>query len=487
MKSCIVTFAGLFGSFATLALLVGTMAGCGEDDYERQATYPQPIGYTNPPSQPPASTTELAMALPAPPQSLPAPPVDDEVTTGAQSVVPAAGEDYADADPSALTDFRSTLDPYGRWVDDPTYGTIWVPSESVVGNDFTPYQTAGHWAYDDDYTWVSDYDWGWAPFHYGRWAYASPYGWGWVPGRTYAGAWVSWRYGYGDWGYVGWAPLGPTWGWQGGMAYGLGFVPGEPYGYCAAGNLFAPQVGGYMVAPGQAGVIGAHTRPYVAANPGVNGRVAATPRVGGPPPQIMRIPASAVTHGALANRGVVQAQAYAHAGTAASLGAHEPQAFATRGPVGPRVPAYGSSTPSHFGGRLGSGFQGSAASQRPSYAPSYQRGYGGDSGQGLAYRGGSGAAGSPSRGAGYTGAPYRGGGIGYGGGAPGAHPTTSGHSSGTTYSDGGYSGGHHGGGFTGGHSSFGGGFHGGTGVSGGGGGHGGGGFSGGGHGGGGHR
>ena len=129
--------------------------------------------------------------------------------------------------PSALSDFRSTLEPYGTWTDDPSYGTVWVPSPSVVGPDFTPYVSAGHWAYDSDYAWVSDYDWGWAPFHYGRWVYGPGMGWEWIPGRTYAGAWVSWRYGVDDWAYVGWAPLAPTWCWRGGVAVGIGFVPGR--------------------------------------------------------------------------------------------------------------------------------------------------------------------------------------------------------------------------------------------------------------------
>src|SRR5262249_46718811 len=141
-------------------------------------------------------------------------------------------ETYADTDPSALTDFRTTLDPYGSWYEDATYGTVWVPAASVVGTDFTPYVTAGHWAYDDDYIWVSDYEWGWAPFHYGRWVWISGRGWSWIPGRTYAGAWVSWRYGYDDWAYIGWAPLPPTWYWYGGVAVGIGFVPRAPFVFC---------------------------------------------------------------------------------------------------------------------------------------------------------------------------------------------------------------------------------------------------------------
>ena len=109
---------------------------------------------------------------------------------------PGSGDAYSDTDPSALTDFHSALDPYGSWVDDPEYGTIWQPSPDVVGEGFAPYETAGHWSYGDDYVWVSEYSWGWAPFHYGRWVYATN-GWGWIPGRQYAGAWTTWRTGYG--------------------------------------------------------------------------------------------------------------------------------------------------------------------------------------------------------------------------------------------------------------------------------------------------
>jgi hypothetical protein len=49
-------------------------------------------------------------------------------------------------------------------------------------------------------------DWGWAPFHYGRWFLHDDYGWLWVPGTEWAPAWVDWRHGDG---WVGWAPLPP--------------------------------------------------------------------------------------------------------------------------------------------------------------------------------------------------------------------------------------------------------------------------------------
>jgi hypothetical protein len=158
--------------------------GCAEEEAEAQGpALPRAIGYTPPPETVP-DYSDMPGAPPAP--VLPPPP--------APAAAPGSdgpGSDYDDTDPSALTDFRGALDPYGSWGQDPTYGTVWVPSQSVVGDDFTPYVTAGHWVYDDDYTWVSDYDWGWVPFHYGRWVYGPSFGWGWVPGRRYAPAWVS--------------------------------------------------------------------------------------------------------------------------------------------------------------------------------------------------------------------------------------------------------------------------------------------------------
>src|SRR5580704_11188488 len=65
----------------------------------------------------------------------------------AQPAAPGAeGDTYADTDPSALSDFHSTLDPHGQWVEDPAYGTVWVPNATEVGQDFSPYESAGHWA-----------------------------------------------------------------------------------------------------------------------------------------------------------------------------------------------------------------------------------------------------------------------------------------------------------------------------------------------------
>jgi hypothetical protein len=100
--------------------------------------------------------------------------------------------------------FYDQLSPYGEWVNYPRLGYVWIPD---AGPDFVPYSTDGHWILTDaGWTWMSDYSWGWAPFHYGRWDYDQYYGWLWVPGNEWGPAWVSWRMAEG---YYGWAPLEP--------------------------------------------------------------------------------------------------------------------------------------------------------------------------------------------------------------------------------------------------------------------------------------
>ena len=108
-------------------------------------------------------------------------------------------------DPQAYTQFQDELAPYGDWIDDGSYGRVWTPNTSLVGTDFTPYYTGGHWVLTEyGWTWVSDYSWGWAPFHYGRWVIVSGFGWCWVPGTMWGPAWVTWRSGGG---WVGWAAI----------------------------------------------------------------------------------------------------------------------------------------------------------------------------------------------------------------------------------------------------------------------------------------
>ena len=102
--------------------------------------------------------------------------------------------------------FYQSLYPYGNWVDvDGVW--CWQPNAAVVSTDWAPYCNRGHWVYTDwGWCWASDYSWGWAPFHYGRWLRHRQYGWCWVPDTQWGPAWVSWRRGDD---YCGWAPLPP--------------------------------------------------------------------------------------------------------------------------------------------------------------------------------------------------------------------------------------------------------------------------------------
>ncbi|HYL06808.1 MAG TPA: DUF6600 domain-containing protein, partial [Thermoanaerobaculia bacterium] len=102
------------------------------------------------------------------------------------------------------TYFYNQLSPYGHWVESRYHGWVWLPYGVRAG--WRPY-ALGHWVMTDyGWTWVSDEPFGWATYHYGRWAYDPDYGWEWIPGYEWGPAWVAWRNGGG---YIGWAPLPP--------------------------------------------------------------------------------------------------------------------------------------------------------------------------------------------------------------------------------------------------------------------------------------
>ncbi|HLV21835.1 MAG TPA: hypothetical protein VKZ49_13165, partial [Polyangiaceae bacterium] len=93
------------------------------------------------PATPPAAGPQVPAQAPTQPQ-VPAQPAPAAAPMPAQPA-PAAEPAYDDTDPSALTEFRPALDPYGDWVQHPTYGLVWVPRQDVVGSDFAPYVTSG--------------------------------------------------------------------------------------------------------------------------------------------------------------------------------------------------------------------------------------------------------------------------------------------------------------------------------------------------------
>ena len=202
-------------------------------------------------------------------------------------------ETYPDTDPTALVDFKRLLAPYGSWVDDASFGTVWVPDPQKVGPGFMPYVTAGHWVYRDDYAWVSDYEWGWLPFHYGRWVAIEGRGWAWIPGRTYAAAWVVWRTSTLEMAYIGWAPMPPAFTWRaladearrnvgvgGEVAVAVAPRIEAPFVFCPASNLFSAHVSRWIVAGIPGFEIAKHSEPYVRREPEPEPTSAAAP--GGP-------------------------------------------------------------------------------------------------------------------------------------------------------------------------------------------------------------
>ena len=126
--------------------------------------------------------------------------------------------------PPQLTGYEE-LDQYGSWTTTTDYGPVWTPR--VVAVDWAPYRD-GRWVWVNPWgwTWVDDMPWGFAPFHYGRWAYWGNR-WCWVPGPyeprpAYAPAVVGWVGGAGFslnvWSggrrpppprYGAWVPLAP--------------------------------------------------------------------------------------------------------------------------------------------------------------------------------------------------------------------------------------------------------------------------------------
>ena len=103
--------------------------------------------------------------------------------------------------------FYQELSPYGRWILAEDSQWWWQPGAALKDSAWRPYWDEGRWLNTDQgWYWSSDYPWGWAPFHYGRWQLHPHHGWIWSPDRTWGPAWVVWRTG-GD--YCGWAPLPP--------------------------------------------------------------------------------------------------------------------------------------------------------------------------------------------------------------------------------------------------------------------------------------
>jgi hypothetical protein len=123
------------------------------------------------------------------------------------------------------------LGSYGSWRIYPDYGAVWFPT--AANPAWAPYRF-GYWTWLPGwgYAWVDDAPWGYAPFHYGRWAYIDGQ-WGWCPGAfvarpLWAPALVAW---YGGAGWAGGTVTGPVYGWVP-LGWREPYVP--PIGACAA-------------------------------------------------------------------------------------------------------------------------------------------------------------------------------------------------------------------------------------------------------------
>jgi hypothetical protein len=154
---------------------------------------------------------------------------DQFLTAMLQHITPPPAPTAAQA-PAACAQMTgaTVLSSYGTWQPQPSVGTVWFPQ---VASTWVPYRE-GRWAYVQPWgwTWVDNQPWGFAPFHYGRWAQFGGR-WGWVPqpvaeegygyGGAYrpvyapalvtflgaaAGAFTAAAFASGA---IGWAPLGP--------------------------------------------------------------------------------------------------------------------------------------------------------------------------------------------------------------------------------------------------------------------------------------
>jgi hypothetical protein len=181
--------------------------------------------------------------LSAPP---PAPAADyagpDAAPEGMIDTPPALVEDPVPLQNPQDSYFYDSLAPYGNWVQTEA-GWGWQPMVASVDPGWLPYCNRGQWVLTDDgWYWASDYSWGWAAFHYGRWSRNGNFGWVWLPGNVWAPAWVAWR-NTTD-GYAGWAALPPGVHFYPGIGLSAGPELGgvsASYGLNAATFTFVPQ------------------------------------------------------------------------------------------------------------------------------------------------------------------------------------------------------------------------------------------------------
>lgn len=120
--------------------------------------------------------------------------------------------------------FMEDLSNYGTWTSDPHWGWVWQPRGVLPG--WRPY-AQGQWLVAEGFGmyWQSYEPFGWAVYHYGRWAWwGNSRGWVWIPDKTWGPGYVNWAYGEG---YVAWTPMPPS--GPGPQAIQNGHVKSEPW------------------------------------------------------------------------------------------------------------------------------------------------------------------------------------------------------------------------------------------------------------------
>ena len=166
------------------------------------------------------------------------PPPQPAPTTEAVATEPVPVETPVDQPaPVTVNYFYDSLAPYGSWVDVEGYGRCWQPTVVVANAGWQPYCDHGHWVFTDaGWYWISDYSWGWAPFHYGRWFHHARFGWCWAPDTVWGPSWVTWRYS-GD--YCGWAPLPPFTAFVSGIGFTYrGAAVGVDFNFGLGANFY---------------------------------------------------------------------------------------------------------------------------------------------------------------------------------------------------------------------------------------------------------
>jgi hypothetical protein len=213
-----------------------------------------------------------------PPSGAPAPPGREARTTAAD-----------------VDRFRDALESHGQWIDLDSYGTVWAPLG--VRADWRPYAD-GRWIYTElGWLWLGDEPWAWAVYHYGRWLEDPDHGWVWVPSSTWGSAWVAWRRGKG---WVGWAPLPPDARWTADAGLSMDpkeldkAIPGRSWSFVSARDFTSSKLRGRIAPIGRNTTLLSLTMNVTryavsGSRPAERGMTAEGVGLGGRPPRPIRV------------------------------------------------------------------------------------------------------------------------------------------------------------------------------------------------------